>query len=79
MPSPPPPPVYGKVPRAELWTAERPFLYTLVVSTHRVGLDGQVDEGAAPLQCESSRVGFRKVGAVGPPGPSPERVRFAAF
>ncbi|CAN0578153.1 unnamed protein product, partial [Ectocarpus sp. 12 AP-2014] len=50
-----------KVPRPQLWTAERPHLYTLVVSMHRVGPHGEVDEGEAPLQCESSRVGFRKI------------------
>lgn len=43
-----------------MWTAERPHLYTLVISTHSVRPDGEVDEGS-PLQCESSRVGFRKV------------------
>ncbi|CAM9957808.1 unnamed protein product, partial [Hapterophycus canaliculatus] len=48
-----------QVSRPQLWTAERPYLYTLVVSTHEMGPNGEVDEGAAPLQCESSRVGFR--------------------
>ncbi|CAM9976291.1 unnamed protein product, partial [Ectocarpus sp. 13 AM-2016] len=45
-----------KIPRPQLWTAERPHLYTLVVSMHRVGPHGEVDEEEAPLQCESSRI-----------------------